>query len=60
MTVGNLTDEDVERLVRAGRYCVIEGKPCLVVPKPIKWEDYMRKEKLENYLNTHCFLELTK
>ncbi len=60
MTVGNLTDEDVEQLVRAGRYCIIDGKPCLVVHKLIKWVDYMRKEKLENYLNTHCLLGLTK
>lgn len=60
MTVGNLTDDDVERLVRSGRYCIIDGKPCLIVHKPIKLEDYMRMEKLEKYLNKHCLLELTK
>lgn len=61
-TTRNLTEEEFEELVRRGLYLSErDGKPCYILPSPaIKLEDYYRQKELENYLNTHCLLELQR
>ena len=62
-TTRNLTDEEFEELVRRGLYLSErDGKPCYIVPVRggDTLEDYYRQQELENYLNTHCLLELQR
>lgn len=61
-TTRHLTDEEFEELVRRGMYLSERnGKPCYIVPaRGVNLEDYYRQKELENYLNTHCLLELQR
>lgn len=60
-TTRNITDEEFEELVRRGMYLSErDGKPCYIIPARFTLDDYYRQQELENYLNTHCLLELKK
>lgn len=60
-TTRNITDEEFEELVRRGMYLSErDGKPCYIIPVRVTLDDYYRQQELENYLNTHCLLELKK
>lgn len=60
-TTRNITDEEFEELVRRGMYLSErDGKPCYIIPVRVTLDDYYRQQELENYLNTHCLLELRK
>lgn len=60
-TTRNITDEEFEELVRRGMYLSErDGKPCYIVPVRVTLDDYYRQQELEDYLNTHCLLELQK
>lgn len=60
-TTRNITDEEFEELVRRGMYLSErDGKPCYIIPVRVTLDDYYRQQELENYLNTHCLLELQK
>ena len=61
-TTRNITDEEFEELLRRGMYLSERnGKPCYIVPASgVNLDDYYRQKELENYLNTHCLLELQR
>ena len=60
-TTRNITDEEFEELVRRGMYLSErDGKPCYIVPVRVTLDDYYGQQELEDYLNTHCLLELQK